>query len=160
MRVTSLGQDVCNIRSLEYFHMLIWVADGFCYRGRSSDESDEIRKHDALGVYCITWVLARLQSWTKLLGHFVIIFVNCSSEDNIKPRSPFQCCAKTECMPWTENHVANIEKGSGGAPTSFVQDCLSSKRVIFEEKIDRNLLMFRTDAFRKVFSEAYRFWGF
>ena len=63
----------------------------------------------------------------------------------------------SECMPWTENHVANIEKGSGGVPTSFVQDCLSSKRVIFEQNIDRNLHMFRTDAFRKVFSEAYRF---
>ena len=56
-------------------------------------------------------VLARLQSWTKLLKHFVIIFVNCSSEDNTKPRSPFQCLRiNSECMPWTENHVANIEK--------------------------------------------------
>ena len=29
----------------------------------------------------------------------------------------------SECMPCAENPVANIEKGSGGVPTSFVQDC-------------------------------------
>ena len=63
----------------------------------------------------------------------------------------------SECMPWTENHVANIDKGSGGVPTSFVQDCLSYKSVIYEQKIEKKLLMFRTDAF---ISEAYRFWGF
>ena len=33
----------------------------------------------------------------------------------------------SECMPWTENPVANIDKGSEGVPTSFVQDCLSYK---------------------------------
>ena len=34
----------------------------------------------------------------------------------------------SECMPWTENPVANIEKGSGGVPTSFVQDCSNAPK--------------------------------
>ena len=47
--------------------------------------------------------------------------------------------------------VVNIVKGSGGVPTSFVQDCLSSNRAINKNKFNRKWLFFRADVFRKVF---------
>ena len=50
----------------------------------------------------------------------------------------------------------NIERGSGGVPTSFVQDCLSSTRAIYENKFNRKWLIFRARVIQKTFSEAYR----
>ena len=52
--------------------------------------------------------------------------------------------------------VVNIVKGSGGVPTSFVQDCLSSTRAIYENKFTRKWLIFRARVIQKTFSEAYR----
>ena len=51
--------------------------------------------------------------------------------------------------------LINIERGSGGVPTSFVQDCLSSTRAIYENKFNRKWLIFRARVIQKTFSEAY-----
>ena len=56
--------------------------------------------------------------------------------------------------------VVNIVRGSGGVPRSFVQDCLSSKRVFTRKKSTENWLIFRADVFTKVFSEVYGCEGF
>ena len=45
------------------------------------------------------------------------------------PRPPVQCCVQTKAVhPEVDIIFSNIVRGSGGVPTSFVQDCLSLRR--------------------------------